>query len=103
MVVFFRFRPLFLTQQYDTQLCQFCILTDTHLIAKRKDFSFHFHPDPFILKDVARLPGYAMLLVRHLCKLDQILSDGFSFTALPPKIKGMGTFPVRAVAKIIAY
>jgi len=43
-----------------------------------------------------------ILIVEHLCNLDQIPSNGFSFTALPPKLKGMGTFPVRAVAKIIA-
>ena len=41
-----------------------------------------------------------IFIVEHLCNMDQIPSDGFSFTALPPKLKGMGTFPVRAIAKV---
>lgn len=41
-----------------------------------------------------------ILIVEHLTNLDQLPSNGFSFTALPPKVKGMGTFPVRAIAKI---
>ena len=41
-----------------------------------------------------------IFIVEHLCNLDQIPSSGFSFTALPPKLKGMGTFPVRAIAKV---
>jgi len=41
-----------------------------------------------------------IFIVEHLCNLDQVPSDGFTFTALPPKLKGMGTFPVRAIAKI---
>jgi kynurenine formamidase len=41
-----------------------------------------------------------IFIVEHLCNLDQLPSNGFSFTALPPKLKGMGTFPVRAIAKI---
>ena len=41
-----------------------------------------------------------IFIVEHLCNLDQIPSDGFSFTALPPKLKGIGTFPVRAIAKL---
>nr|WP_308216624.1 cyclase family protein [Pseudalkalibacillus decolorationis] len=39
-------------------------------------------------------------IVEHLCKLDQLPETGFTFTALPPKFKGTGTFPVRAMAKI---
>ena len=41
-----------------------------------------------------------IFIVEHLCNLEQLPSDGFSFTALPPKLKRMGTFPVRAIAKI---
>jgi arylformamidase len=26
--------------------------------------------------------------------------DGFTFSAIPPKFKGVGTFPVRAMAKL---
>lgn len=39
-------------------------------------------------------------IVEHLCNLDQLPETGFTFTAAPPKIKGMGTFPVRAFASI---
>ena len=41
-----------------------------------------------------------IFIVEHLCNLEEVPSEGFSFTALPPKIKGMGTFPVRAIAKV---
>jgi len=26
--------------------------------------------------------------------------DGFTFSAMPPKVRGMGTFPVRALATL---
>lgn len=39
-------------------------------------------------------------IVEHLSSLDQLPDSGFTFTAVPPKIKGMGTFPVRAYATI---
>jgi kynurenine formamidase len=39
-------------------------------------------------------------IVEHLCNLDQLPDNGFTFSAVPPKIKGMGTFPVRAYATI---
>jgi kynurenine formamidase len=41
-----------------------------------------------------------ILIVEHLCNLGAIPDDGFIFTAAPPKFKGVGTFPVRAMAKI---
>jgi len=41
-----------------------------------------------------------ILIVEHLCNLEQLPRQGFKFSAIPPKIKGMGTFPVRAFAKI---
>lgn len=41
-----------------------------------------------------------IFIIEHLCNLDQLPSNGFSFTALPPRIKGLGTFPVRAIAII---
>jgi arylformamidase len=40
-------------------------------------------------------------IVEHLCCLDQLPDEGFTFTAIPPKFKGVGTFPVRAMAKIL--
>jgi len=41
-----------------------------------------------------------ILIVEHLCNLESLPELGFSFNAIPPKIKGMGTFPVRAFAKV---
>ncbi|MDT4965569.1 MAG: arylformamidase [Acidobacteriota bacterium] len=35
-------------------------------------------------------------IVEHLCNLAALPDDGFNFFAVPVKIKGMGTFPVRA-------
>lgn len=46
------------------------------------------------------LLGAGVLIVEHLCNLDALPDHGFSFTALPPKIKGAGTFPVRAYARL---
>jgi kynurenine formamidase len=39
-------------------------------------------------------------IVEHLRGLEQLPSSGFAFSAVPPKIRGMGTFPVRAFAQI---
>jgi kynurenine formamidase len=39
-------------------------------------------------------------IVEHLCELDQWPDRGFRFNAVPPKVRGMGTFPVRAFAEI---
>jgi arylformamidase len=39
-------------------------------------------------------------IVEHLCNLNLLPEKGFTFTAAPPKIKGMGTFPVRAFARL---
>lgn len=44
------------------------------------------------------LLGAEILIVEHLCNLDQLPANNYLFTAAPPKIKGMGTFPVRAFA-----
>ncbi len=41
-----------------------------------------------------------ILIVEHLCNLEQIPSVNFLFSAAPPKILNMGTFPVRAYATI---
>ena len=37
-------------------------------------------------------------LVEHLTGLDRLPPDGFRFFAVPPRIRGMATFPVRAFA-----
>lgn len=45
------------------------------------------------------LLGHEILIVEHLRGLEQLPAEGFSFSAVPPKITGMGTFPVRAYAR----
>jgi kynurenine formamidase len=39
-------------------------------------------------------------IVEHLTGLATLPASGFRFSAVPPKIKGMGTFPVRAHAEL---
>jgi arylformamidase len=46
------------------------------------------------------LLGAEILIVEHLCNLAAIRGEHFRFSALPPKFRGVGTFPVRAIAKI---
>lgn len=46
------------------------------------------------------LLGANILIVEHLCNLYLLPQDGFVFSAIPPKFKGVGTFPVRAMAKL---
>lgn len=40
-----------------------------------------------------------ILIVEHLCNLAALPDTGFTFSAVPPKFKGVGTFPVRAFAR----
>jgi arylformamidase len=46
------------------------------------------------------LLGAEVLIVEHLCNLSALPEEGFIFSAVPPKFKGVGTFPVRAFARI---
>jgi arylformamidase len=46
------------------------------------------------------LLGADILIVEHLCNLHLLPREGFTFSAVPPKFKGVGTFPVRAMAKV---
>lgn len=46
------------------------------------------------------LLGAEILIVEHLCNLKALPITGFTFSAIPPKFKGVGTFPVRAMAKL---
>ena len=56
-------------------------------------------------KDGAR-PAHSLLLgagipiVEHMTNLGALPESGFRFFAVPPKVKGMGSFPVRAFARI---
>jgi len=44
------------------------------------------------------LLGSQVLIVEHLCRLEHVPEQGFTFSAVPPKFNGAGTFPVRAFA-----
>jgi arylformamidase len=37
--------------------------------------------------------------VEHLCALEQLPNGPFHFCAAPARVRGMGTFPVRAYAR----
>lgn len=52
-------------------------------------------------------PVHSLLLAagipigEHLTNLGAVPDSGFAFSAVPPKVKGMGTFPVRAYARLV--
>lgn len=48
------------------------------------------------------LLGREILIVEHLCNLHQLPEGHFRFYAVPVKVKGFGTFPVRAFAQVEA-
>jgi len=46
------------------------------------------------------LLGAEIPIGEHLANLGALPDNGFRFSAVPPKIRGMGTFPVRAYARL---
>ena len=46
------------------------------------------------------LLGAGIPIVEHLCALEDVPTAGFRFSAVPPKVRGIGTFPVRAFATL---
>jgi len=64
--------------------------------------------DSYNIDDTAdgRRPVHTVLLragipiVEHMCGLERLPASGAHFTAVPPKVSGMGTFPVRAFATL---
>jgi arylformamidase len=57
------------------------------------------------LRDLARpvhsiLLGAEIPIVEHLCRLGPLPGAGFRFTAVPAKVAGFGTWPVRAYARL---
>ena len=46
------------------------------------------------------LLGAGVLICEHLTNLGALPDRGFTFSAVPPKVVGMGTFPVRAFAQL---
>jgi kynurenine formamidase len=57
------------------------------------------------LRDLARpvhstVLGAEIPIVEHLCNLASLPEAGFRFSAVPPKVAGFGTWPVRAFATL---
>ena len=46
------------------------------------------------------LLGAGVLICEHMTSLAALPAAGFTFSAVPPKVAGMGTFPVRAFAAL---
>ena len=46
------------------------------------------------------LLGAEILIVEHMCNLNSVPVSGFTFYAVPVKVKGFGTFPVRAFVEV---
>lgn len=44
------------------------------------------------------LLGAGILICEHMTNLGALPDEGFRFSAVPPKVRGMGTFPIRAYA-----
>ena len=49
-----------------------------------------------------RLLGAEIPICEHMTRLERLPDNGFLLSAVPPKVKGMGTFPVRAYAVVAA-
>ena len=70
----YRHAPVKKIEFYNTQFCQFCIRTDTDLIAKRKKFSFHFYSDLLTFKNVVQFPTNNMAVPANVvCQLNPYL------------------------------
>ncbi len=46
------------------------------------------------------LLGAEILIVEHMCNLNSVPASDFKFYAVPVKVKGFGTFPVRAFVEV---
>jgi kynurenine formamidase len=46
------------------------------------------------------LLGAGVLICEHMTRLETVPEADFAFSAVPPKVAGMGTFPVRAFAQL---
>ena len=47
------------------------------------------------------LLGADIPIGEHMTGMDMLPNEGFRFSAVPPKVKGMGSFPVRAYARLV--
>lgn len=50
----------------------------------------------------SELLAHEILIAEHLCALELLPGGAIRFSAVPPKVRGMGTFPVRAFAEVAA-
>ena len=64
---------------------------DSHNIDDTGDLSRPVH---------SLLLGAGIPIVEHLCHLEALPPAGFRFHAVPVKVRGLGTFPVRAFAAV---
>jgi kynurenine formamidase len=64
---------------------------DSHNIDSTEDGSRPVH-STLLRRDI--------LIVEHMTALDRVPASGFRFSAVPVKVKGFGTFPVRAFADV---
>ena len=48
----------------------------------------------------SRLLGAGIPIVEHLCDMGSLPDEGFRFSAVPAKVAGMGSWPVRAFAEL---
>jgi kynurenine formamidase len=64
---------------------------DTYNIDNTEDLSRPVH---------SILLGKDILIIEHMCNLRELPEKGYRFTAVPQKIRGVGSFPVRAFATI---
>lgn len=64
-------------------------------------FLSSLHYPHFESAKCSKEPAYHIVNdMHHLCTLPLLPEDGFTFSAIPPKMKGVGTFPVKAMAKL---
>jgi len=81
-------------------------LTESAAVALRDRGARLVGIDSYNIDDVmdGRRPVHTVLLgagipiVEHLCRLDEVPDSGFTFSAVPARVRAFGTFPVRAYA-----
>lgn len=64
---------------------------DSHNIDDTRGRARHVH---------SMLLGAGVIICEHMTNLAALPDSGFSFSAVPPRITGMGSFPVRAYAEV---
>ena len=86
--------PPFLTQEageYIASQSPILVGIDTYNIDDPDDLSRPVH---------TILLGKDILIIEHMCNLRELPEKDYLFTAVPQKIRGVGSFPVRAFASL---